>query len=206
MTRTRWTTCLAAVILTIPHPANAQRGQEDLADSLPPAGYGTLRQNDVAVRLETRNVEFRVLPLNEWVIRLLAPDSYHALHQVRQSWGDQVEREAGAWGITEPSTFLVTAFGLELESEFDPEGLTITSRNRLFRPIAIIPLTPEWGQQRLRRREAANALYVFEGGIEPREPMTVEYSGRRSDAWNRVLRLLELERVRVASRVKGSSE
>jgi len=38
-----------------------------------PAGYGTLRRDDIAVRLATGTIEVQVLPLDEQVIRLLAP-------------------------------------------------------------------------------------------------------------------------------------
>src|SRR3954462_972357 len=53
-------------------------------DTIPP-GYGTLRRDDVAVRLSTGTIEIQVLPLEEQVIRLLAPDTYRSLTELVQS-------------------------------------------------------------------------------------------------------------------------
>src|SRR5439155_1071672 len=50
-----------------------------------PVGYGTLRRDDIAVRLATGTIEVQVLPLDEQVIRLLAPDTYRSLTQLVQS-------------------------------------------------------------------------------------------------------------------------
>ena len=64
--------------------AGAAAAQDTTAATpgLVPAGYGTLRQEDIAVRLTTGTFQLRVLPLDERIIRLLAPDSYAALHRL----------------------------------------------------------------------------------------------------------------------------
>jgi len=38
-----------------------------------PAGFGTLRRDDIVARFSTGTLEIQVLPLDEQVIRLLAP-------------------------------------------------------------------------------------------------------------------------------------
>ena len=42
-----------------------------------PAGYGTLKRDDIVVRFATATVEIQCLPLDEPVIRLLAPDTWN---------------------------------------------------------------------------------------------------------------------------------
>ena len=61
-----------------------------------PAGFGGLRQDDVSIRLEPRDVLVRALPLDETVIRLLSPDSYRALHGLLESRRAELDRLASA--------------------------------------------------------------------------------------------------------------
>ena len=50
-----------------------------------PAGFGSLRQDDIAIRLEPQGLIVRAIPLDESVIRLLTPDSYRALRDLEES-------------------------------------------------------------------------------------------------------------------------
>src|SRR3989442_2015780 len=50
-----------------------------------PAGYGTLRRDDIVVQLSTGTIGIQLLPLEEQVIRLLAPDTHRSLHQLVSS-------------------------------------------------------------------------------------------------------------------------
>ena len=62
-------------------------------DSIP-AGYGSLRRDDIVVRFSTGTIEVQVLPLDEQVIRLLAPDTYRSLHALVQSRYDDIAEAA----------------------------------------------------------------------------------------------------------------
>jgi hypothetical protein len=172
----------------------------DTAATLPPAGFGTLRQETVAVRLLAGNVEVRVLPLDEQVIRLLANDSYESLHALRESRSRAVAEAAARRAQRRPSLFVVTFFGLQPQSPFVPEDVTITSRNRFFRPLEILPLSPLWNELRLNQRETATAVYIYEEGIALLEPFTVSYGGFSSPQWDHTLRTLDQERARVLAR------
>ena len=190
---------LACVAVAAPCQPRAGWAQDTTAQGnlLPPVGKGRLRQDDLAVGIETGNVRFRILPLDEGILRLLAPDSYTSPHAVRETRADEIGQAALRRGVTEPVVFFVTVFGMREQAPFDPDQLVITSRNRLFRPIAIIPVTPLWNQHRISQRETAGAIYVFESGIAMLEPFTVDYAGVRSDQWARSLRLIERERARI---------
>lgn len=171
---------------------------------LPPAGFGTLRQEDVAVRLETGTFALRVIPLDESILRLLAPDSYASLHRLRESRDADIREAADRSAVTDPVLFAVTFFGLQQRARFVGEDLTITSRNRLFRPVAILPVSPRWHEQQLFQRETATAVYLFDDGIALLEPFTVSYSGMSSTHWERILPTLDRERAAILARAAGA--
>lgn len=168
--------------------------------TLPPAGYGTLRQDEVGVELRTPTFAVRLLPLDERITRLLAPDTYRSFLHLKQSREDEIRQAAQRAGISDPTLFLVTFFGLQHRARFVPEELTITSRNRVFRPVGIVPLSPRFGELMLQQRETASAIYLYEGEIALFEPMTVSYEGMVSGQWERILPILERERAAVLSR------
>src|SRR6266704_4824730 len=107
------------VILTARPPARLTA-----QDSLP-AGYGSLRRDDIAVRLTTDQLDIQVLPLDEQVIRLLAPDTYRSLTDLvraRQAAIDSLAARAGVGGGAQrPTLVLVTFDGLVPQARFSPE-------------------------------------------------------------------------------------
>ena len=52
---------------------------------LVPAGFGTLRQDAIAIPLQLPGVLVKLTPLDESVIRTLSPDSYRALRELAES-------------------------------------------------------------------------------------------------------------------------
>jgi len=167
-----------------------------------PTGYGTLRRDDVAVRLSTATIEIQVLPLDEQVIRLLAPDTYRSLAELVRSRRAEIADAASRGGTPNPTLVMVTFLGVVPQARFNPEELNVTSRGRLFRPIGIVPLSPAWSSFQLDARQQAAALYLFEPGISFAEQVTISYQGLSSDAWTRAVRLLEQERARVKARAQ----
>ena len=173
-------------------------------DTIPP-GYGTLRRDDIVVSLSTGTVAVQVLPLDEQVIRLLAPDTYRSLRQLIQSRSDDIAAAARLANTEHPVLVMVTFLGIVPAARFNPDELFITSRGRLFRPIGIVPLSPTWSSYQLDARQQAVALYLFEEGISVREQMTISYQGLSSDVWTRSLRLLNEERARVKARAQSDA-
>lgn len=171
-------------------------------DTIPP-GYGTLRRDDITVRFSTGTVEIQVLPLEDQVIRLLAPDTYRSLIQLVQSRMPDIRDAALRGGTEQPTLVMVTFLAVVSQARFNPEDLNITSRGRLFRPIGIVPLSPTWSSYQLDARQQAVAFYLFEPGIAVREDMLVQYQGLSSAAWVRSIRLLDQERARVKARAQA---
>jgi hypothetical protein len=182
-------------------------GAQPSSDSsgLPPAGFGTLRQDEIAVLFEVGSIQVRLLPLDPRVVRLLASDTDRSLTELVLTRAEEIERAARQHGLRRFHLFLVTFFGLQPRAQFDPEGITLTSENRLFRPAAIVPLSAQWSQLELNQRETASAIYLFEDGITLLEPIAVSYGGLSTDQWGQSLRLIEAERARVFARAASSA-
>jgi hypothetical protein len=169
-----------------------------------PAGYGTLKRDDIVVRFATGTVEIQCLPLDEQVIRLLASDTYRSLTQLITSRQDDITAAAERAGVVKPTLVLVTFYGLVPQARFNPEDLNISSRGRLFRPTGIVPLSPTWGSYQLDARQQAVAIYLFVEGITFRESLSISYQGLTNEAWGRALLLLDQERSRVRARAQAA--
>ena len=194
-----WKVGMTVVLLSTLPPVQPSLAAQDSI----PHGYGTLRRDDITVRFSTGTVEVQVLPLEDQVIRLLAPDTYRSLIQLVQSRALDIRDAALRSGTEQPSLMMVTFLGVVPQARFNPEDLNITSRSRLFRPIGIVPLSPTWSSYQLDARQQAAAIFLFEPGISVREDMLVQYLGLSSAAWVRSVRLLDQERARVKARAQA---
>lgn len=169
-----------------------------------PPGYGTLRQEDLAIRLQPPGLVIRAIPMDESLIRLLTPDSYRTLHDLRNSTAGRLAQVSQRLGGRSVEAWLVSFFGVEPDVRFAPMEVIVTSGGRQFRPLEIIPLSAGFGEQRLRQRETQTAVYVFEGGIEVDQPLSVSFMNERSDVWEHVLPRIERERALVRARASRS--
>jgi hypothetical protein len=167
-------------------------------DTLVEPGYGTLRQDEVTVSLRSGAVLVKVTPLDEAVIRLLAPDTYDRLSSLRISRSEEASRMT----MGEAELFLVSFFSYEPDVSFQPEDLQIVYQSRLLRPALVIPLTTGWGRQRLDQQETQTAIYSFDAEIDFRQVFTVRYGMQESDEWRQILIRLENERGRIRSRIR----
>ena len=169
-----------------------------------PAGYGSLRQDDIAIRMEQPGLIMRAIPLDEKVIRLLTPDSYRALRDLQESNRRTIESIARRSGGRAPDLWYVSFYGREDNARFSPMDLVITSAGQDFRPIDVIPLTTGFGEQRLRQRETQSAVYVYPGDVDVDHPLTVTFQGQQSAVWEHLLQRIERERALVRARSSGS--
>ncbi len=184
--------------------ANVQPVGSTNTESLPPPGYGTLRQDDFTVALQSGPVQLKATPLAEAVIRLAAPDTYQRLHRLAETRSTQIRDMAQRNGLRQdPLVFQVSFFTYEVQAAYEPTNLVILSRGILFRPVGIIPITPEWGREQLKQQELQRALYLFDPAIDLDVTFQVEYGGVTSFDWAAVIPRLESERGRVISRARG---
>jgi hypothetical protein len=180
----------------------ARQAPRDTTAGLPPAGYGTLRQDALSLRLGHLDaLQVRATPLDESVIRLLSPDSYRALAELKRSKADAIAQVARRNGVRDPSVWYVSFFTVQRgDTRLSPREFIVTNVGRDFRPLDILPLTPGFGEQRLRQNGRQDALYVFDGLLDVQQPLTVAYETTRNDDWASILPTLERERSLVKSR------
>jgi hypothetical protein len=197
-----WTSfaCVAVIACGPAHQAAAQD-----ATDLPPAGYGSLRQDEIGIRLNNPTLSVRVVPLDEHVTRLLAPDAYRSLREMRQSRATEISQAARAAGYDSVSAFMVTFFGMQPSVRFNPDELYISSQNITYRPVAIVPITPRWSENTIEQRQQAAAIYLFEP-ISILRPFTLYYGPQASEAWSDALRQLNTERGRVLARAQQAQQ
>src|SRR4029077_7019399 len=134
---------LCSALLTA-YPSNRLTAQDSL-----PAGYGTLRRDDIAVRITTDQVDIQVLPLPEGIIRLPLPDTYRSLSDLIRNRRASIDSLATQTGTPHPTLALVTFVGLVPQARFNPEDVNIASAGQLFRPVGIVPVSPGWGSYQL---------------------------------------------------------
>jgi hypothetical protein len=181
-------------------PAPATPGTQESSLLVPP-GYGTLLQDQISLQIQGGDLQIKVTPLEEWVIRLAAPDTYARLRGLAETHGDRAARSAMA---REPSLFLVSLFSYRPDVTYEPEDLLLVNRGLRLRPLGIAPITPSWGTQRLGQQEARMAVYAFEGGMDLEADLAVEYQELRNELWReRVVPLLQAERAKARARAGG---
>jgi hypothetical protein len=197
---------LFVLILLLAACAGPQRvvaAQTIAGGELPPAGYGSLKQDNVSMRVASNDVEVRFLPLDERLTRLLAPDAYQSLHGLLQSRQREIDSLAQSTGLSNPGIVLVSFFGLRSGAPFDPQNVTLVYRGQLYRPQAILPQTGNFTGRQLDVRQSASGLLFFEQPVPVYERFEVQY-GASIAAWNdEILRRIERERSRVQSKAQA---
>jgi hypothetical protein len=182
----------------------AAQGNHGGPDALPPAGFGRLNQNDLALRLRNNELEVRFIPLDQRVLRLLAKDAYESLVGLVRSRRGSIDSVGTLAGISRPGLALVSYFALSDRARIDPQTLTLLVRNRVFQPLGIVPLSPRFSAQQLNVREQVSGIYLFEEDLPVDDSFTISYSGLTSDDWQGKQRDLDQERARVAARARDA--
>jgi hypothetical protein len=170
---------------------------------LPPVGYGSLKQDNVNLRMVSSDVEVRFLPLDERLLRLLASDAYQSLHGLVEGKQPTIDSLARANGLTSPGLVLVSFFGLRSGAQFDPLNITLVIRGQLMRPTAVVAQTGNFTSRQLDVRQSATGLLLFDEPLPVFERFDVQYASTTA-SWNdEILRRLARERSRVQSRVQS---
>ncbi len=202
MTRT-----LAGLLLALAFGAGTAAAQEATeGPDLPPVGFGRLNQEQLSVQFSSGDIQVRFLPLDERVLRLLAPDGYTSLHSLVDSRRAALDSAAAAAGISSPGLALVSFFGLRADARFDPENLNLLYRSQFYRPAAIVPITANFSNRQLPVRRQASAIYIFELPIPVYDQFDLAYAGAQSSGWKDILSRLDRERSWVTSRAQGARQ
>ena len=189
------------------HPgAVLSAGDDTTGKSTVPVGYGTLRQDEIAIRLELQGLIVRAIPLEENLIRLLTSDSYRALRELQESNKQAIAAITRRRGGQQPDLWYVSFYGVAPDIHFSPMELVVTSSGRNFRPLEVIPLSSGFGEQRLKQRETQSALYLYDEEIDLDQPLTVTFQDQQSATWEQILTRVERERALVRARASRSGE
>lgn len=182
--------------------AGQRAGAEvDRNAGLVPAGFGSLRQDDVALRLQVRGLQIRALPLDEGVIRLLSPDAYRSLAEFKRSRAESLDAIARRYGARELDLWLVSFFTAEPgETRYSPREIVIRNVGRDFRPVEVLALSAGFGEHRLTARQTKTALLAFDDQVDLDQPLVIQYETATNSDWELVLSRLERERVLVRAR------
>jgi hypothetical protein len=186
-------------------PAEGQGAPSPITDDTTgrasvPVGFGTLRQDDIAIRIELQGLIVRAIPLDENLIRLLTPDSYRALRELQESNKQAIAAVTRRTGGRPPDLWYVSFYGVEPDVHFSPMELVITSSGRDFRALEVLPLSSGFGEQRLRQRETQSAIYLFDEAIDLDQPLSLTFQNVRDDSWEQILTKVERERALVRAR------
>ena len=175
-------------------------------DMVVPPGYGSLRQDDIQMSLRLATIEIRFLPLDPRTGNLLANDAYQSSRKLLLDNRGRIDSVARARGISRPGIAYVSFFGVAPSAFFDAEALAIVVRNRLLRPLGIVPYTSGFLEQRLEPRDVKSAFYLFEEPIPVLEPFQLQYQNQYQAEWESKLSRINGERQRVALRAaKGGA-
>jgi hypothetical protein len=168
-----------------------------------PASYGSLNQNDLALRVRNDDIEIRFIPLDPRVTPLLANDAFQSFRTLVETRRRAIDSVASRAGVTEPGLALVSFFGQRSDARFDPQTLTLLIRNRFLRPLGVIPINAKFNSQQLGVREQVSAIYLFEEEIPVNDSFSLSYGALVSEDWQTKQPVLDRERARVSARARS---
>lgn len=213
MRRMWWALIVAAACGGAPTPSSSQpapqipaRVSRDSASStLIPPNLGTLHQEDIAITIQQSAIRITAIPLDESVIRTLAPDSYRALHATLENRRQQILQRASVRAIRDPRVWYVTYTGLAPDARFVPTDMTVSSGGREFRPVDVVPLSPGFSEQRVQPRETQRGLLIFEEALDVSQSIAVTIGAERNTEWSTdrsdsILSRIDAERAQIRAR------
>ncbi len=201
-TRTSLLACAVLLACSPPGRAGAQATPTSASRDTVPAGFGSLRRDDIVLRFATDQLQLQILPLDERVIRLLAPDTYQSLEQLLQSRQADIAAAARRAGLTNPTLVMVTFYGLAPGARFTPDEVQLQSRGRLYRPVDFVPLSSTWNTLQLDQRQQAVAIYLYDDAVSWLEDLSASYQSSPAGSWSHSLQVLDQERARVLARAQ----
>ncbi|HEX5003821.1 MAG TPA: hypothetical protein VFV65_00790 [Gemmatimonadales bacterium] len=204
-------TRLPRLLATLALCACAHSGRahsQDVGDpmaTMPPMGMGSLTQEQISVGVGNNQLTVRFTPLNERLLRLLAPDAYRALAGLvarRRAAIDSVSRSSGT---AQPGLMLVTVYGNVPDVRFDPTLIGASVNGRRIDPVGIIPLDANFSRQQLPRQAVGMGLFVFSEELPVYSPMVFTYGVAAAEGWAGRIQTFDRELARVSARERSQA-
>jgi len=203
----RWIRLLSVAALLACAPAAAAHSQQgsDPMGVMPPMGMGSLTQEQISLSIANSQLTVRFEPLNERLLRLLAPDAYRALSGMIANRGAAIDSVSQSTGTSQPGLMLVTVFGNVPDVRFDPTLIGVTINSRRIDPVGIIPLDANFSRQVLAIRAVGMGLFVFPDELPVYSPMVFSYGSVSADGWANKIQLFDRELARISSRARSQA-
>jgi hypothetical protein len=180
-----------AVLPDLPVPREVSTPEPEI-----PGGMGTLRQEDLAIRVVRGGLEIFLIPLAESITRTAAPDTWARLSALAGTHRLWFQDRTGA--DTPYALFLAVLYAEIQPTIFEPEELALVSGGLRHRLVGVRPLTPGWDQGRAIPGEPQMAVYAFPPDIAlDREDLEAEYLEVRSRDWSRLFPRIQAEQARL---------
>lgn len=201
------TALLAACAPARPAGAPPDASTPEPASTLRPAAEvgavrsGTLRQDEISVRMTTGDLRIEITPLAPGVLEAAAPDTKRRLERIAAAHRPKLD--SGAVG-EDPVLFLVTFSTDRPAATFEPRDLHMISRGLRERPVSVDPISPNWSDRRLSQRGAALAVYAYRSAVDLSRELVVAYQGSEDSSWAGILAAVEAERGRTPTRGRSS--
>ncbi len=192
-----------AALLIICAPVTSAAAQSAEPIPVTALSYGTLNQNDLALRVRNEDVDIRFVPLDPKVTRLMANDAFQSLRSLVEARRRAIDSVASRAGVAEPGLALVSFFGLRSDTRFDPQTLTVRVRSRALQPLGVIPISARFTSHQLDLREQASAIYLFEEDLPVDDSFSLSYGALISEDWASKQPTLDRERARVSARARS---
>lgn len=200
----RLLTVLALCACSHPGPAQSQEAPSPMG-TMPPMGLGSLTQEQISISIANTQLTVRFEPLNERLLRLLAPDAYRALSGMiasRRAAIDSVSRFSGA---SQPGLMLVTVYGNVPDVRFDPTLIGVSMNSRRIDPVGIIPLDANFSRQQLARQSVGMGLFIFSEELPVYSPMVFSYGSVAAEGWAQKISTFDRELARVSARARSQA-
>src|SRR6185369_16048251 len=171
-----WLVIAVTLIVACAGASHAQSGETSVAaGDLPPPGYGTLSQDDISIRFNAGDIDIRIVPLDQRVMRLLGPDVYASLNKLTIDRKASIDSVAALGGASDPGLMLLSLFGRRDGVRFEPLNVFLIIRNQTYQPIGMVPFTSTITSRQLDTRQQATAIMVYDAPIPVYEGFGVAY-------------------------------
>jgi hypothetical protein len=184
-------------------PAQQPAAPQDTTGIIP-AGFGSLRQDEISIRVNHLGLTVQAMTMDEDFLRTLAPDSYRALAALRDSKRPQLDSIARRAGLPDVAVWYVTFRNVQQgEAPFSPQDVTLTNVGREFQPLDAVGISSGFAQHRLAQNETAIGLLVFDRAINPNRDLTLRLETQTSGDWQLILQRVERERSLIRARANA---
>lgn len=200
----RLMTVLALCACAHSGPALSQEALDPMG-TMPPVGLGSLTQEQISISIANSQLTLRFEPLNERLLRLLAPDAYRALSGMiasRRAAIDSVSRMSGA---TQAGLMLVTVYGNVPDVRFEATSIGVAVNSIRIGPVGIIPLDANFSRGQLARQSVGMGLLVFAEELPVYSPMVFSYGSVAAEGWAQKISMFDRELARVSARARSQA-